>query len=331
MMSDTALDTMGWIAFRMFLVELEDAEFEQVYEQLEKEAIARRECDTNATRLLFSSMTPGDLNSARQYMVAERHVRIEDRYRCAPEKRTRGTMPAAGVAVFSQNELFRAECQNSLACEEQRSDESDNRGNTCGPKEKPNMATFTITDDNNITAFTSSAEAAQAATAAEVTFDSQAALARLTASWPLGRFVDIFNGIPGNIPIARFADRTKAVARIWRAIQPLAGDLESGTAAPCRGNRNKSSQPARSSKEIVSRKAKKRSQAHAVADSGSKKALVIAMMKRAKGATLPQIMLATGWQAHTVRGLVSVLANKGGENIESSKNASHERTYRIPK
>ncbi|MGA2878820.1 MAG: DUF3489 domain-containing protein [Bryobacteraceae bacterium] len=42
------------------------------------------------------------------------------------------------------------------------------------------------------------------------------------------------------------------------------------------------------------------------ADRANKKAEVIAMMKRAKGATLPEIMAATGWQAHTVRGFVSL-------------------------
>jgi hypothetical protein len=46
------------------------------------------------------------------------------------------------------------------------------------------------------------------------------------------------------------------------------------------------------------------------------------MMKRAKGATLAEIMSATKWQAHTVRGFVSMLGSKGGEKIESSKNAA---------
>ena len=55
------------------------------------------------------------------------------------------------------------------------------------------------------------------------------------------------------------------------------------------------------------------------------------MMKRAKGVTLEEIMQATGWQAHTVRGFVSILGSKGGEKIESSKSASGERTYRIAK
>ena len=55
------------------------------------------------------------------------------------------------------------------------------------------------------------------------------------------------------------------------------------------------------------------------------------MMKRAKGATLPEIMKSTGWQPHTVRGFVSILGSKGGEKIESSKNAAGERTYKIGK
>jgi hypothetical protein len=63
----------------------------------------------------------------------------------------------------------------------------------------------------------------------------------------------------------------------------------------------------------------------------NKQAEVIAMMKRAKGATLAEIMEATGWQAHTVRGFVSILGSKGGEKNESSKNAAGERTYRIAK
>jgi hypothetical protein len=65
------------------------------------------------------------------------------------------------------------------------------------------------------------------------------------------------------------------------------------------------------------------------ADRTNKKAEVIDMMKRAKGATLAEIMKLTEWQAHTVRGFVSILGSKGGEKIESSKNAAGERTYKI--
>jgi hypothetical protein len=75
----------------------------------------------------------------------------------------------------------------------------------------------------------------------------------------------------------------------------------------------------------------KKTAAQPKADHANKKAEVIAMMKRAKGATLPEIMKATGWQPHTVRGFVSILGSKGGEKIESSKNAAGERTYKIGK
>ena len=61
----------------------------------------------------------------------------------------------------------------------------------------------------------------------------------------------------------------------------------------------------------------------------NKKAEVIALMKRAKGATLAEIMAVTKWQAHTVRGFVSILGSKGGERVESSKNAGGERVYKI--
>jgi hypothetical protein len=70
-------------------------------------------------------------------------------------------------------------------------------------------------------------------------------------------------------------------------------------------------------------KAPRRARAQKGAEERSnKKAEVIGMMKRAKGATLAEIMATTGWQAHTVRGFVSILGCKGGEKIESSKNAT---------
>ena len=69
----------------------------------------------------------------------------------------------------------------------------------------------------------------------------------------------------------------------------------------------------------------------AKAERANKKAQVIAMMQRAKGITLPEIMKETGWQAHTVRGFVSILGSKGGHKVESSKSDSGERTYRIVK
>jgi hypothetical protein len=86
----------------------------------------------------------------------------------------------------------------------------------------------------------------------------------------------------------------------------------------------KSANPAKAAKAPPAKKSATDARAN-------KKAEVIAMMKRAKGVTLAEIVEATGWQRHTVRGFVSILGSKGGEKIESSKNAAGERSYRIAK
>jgi hypothetical protein len=86
-----------------------------------------------------------------------------------------------------------------------------------------------------------------------------------------------------------------------------------------------------SKKTSPAKKAAKGEKAKVSEERSNKKAEVIAMMKRAKGATLSEIMEATGWQAHTCRGFISLLGSKHGQKIESFKNAVNERTYRIAK
>ncbi|MEK6325883.1 MAG: hypothetical protein AABN33_29960, partial [Acidobacteriota bacterium] len=83
------------------------------------------------------------------------------------------------------------------------------------------MSTFTIDDDNNITAYASAEEVSQSDAAGLIRFDSQATLAKASTDWPMSRFVEIWNGIPGQSPVKKFQDRKKAVARVWAAIQPL--------------------------------------------------------------------------------------------------------------
>jgi len=62
---------------------------------------------------------------------------------------------------------------------------------------------------------------------------------------------------------------------------------------------------------------------------GSKKAQVLALLQRAEGATLPQLMETTGWQAHSVRGFLSTLAKKLDVTIATSQAESGERVYAL--
>jgi hypothetical protein len=71
--------------------------------------------------------------------------------------------------------------------------------------------------------------------------------------------------------------------------------------------------------ESAKKAAKAKKQAKPTAQRANKKAEVITLMKRAKGATLAEIMKATPWQAHTVRGFISIVGKQVGEKIESSK------------
>ena len=61
----------------------------------------------------------------------------------------------------------------------------------------------------------------------------------------------------------------------------------------------------------------------------SKGAKILEMIGRAKGATLAEIMKATDWQAHSVRGFISTAGKKHSVKIESSKNEAGQRTYQI--
>jgi hypothetical protein len=65
---------------------------------------------------------------------------------------------------------------------------------------------------------------------------------------------------------------------------------------------------------------------------GSKKSIVLGLLRRKDGATLAEIAKATDWQNHSIRGFISGnLTKKMGLTVESTKNAAGERTYRVAK
>ena len=63
---------------------------------------------------------------------------------------------------------------------------------------------------------------------------------------------------------------------------------------------------------------------------GSKTAKILDLLKRADGATLKELMKATGWQPHSVRGFVSgTVGKKMGLIVTSTKGEGGERSYSI--
>lgn len=186
------------------------------------------------------------------------------------------------------------------------------------------MTTFTIDTDNTITAFAELEDALNHRVGAmEGTFASEDELARLSAEWPIGRYVELWNSFAGVVPftdlkpVKKFTDRKTAISRIWRAVQalrpaPAHHAAPKAPAAPQATTEAKANRKARTPRE------------------NSKKAIVLELLRRPDGATIADIMGATEWQAHSVRGFLSgSLAKKMGLTIESLKTSEGARAYRV--
>ena len=156
-----------------------------------------------------------------------------------------------------------------------------------------------------------------------VAFATEKELTKLSADWPITRFVEVWNAFAGAPPfgdlkpVKKFTDRKTAVSRIWKAIQALAPTPPPQAA------------PVAPTKAKATRKPSAKKATPAARD-GSKKAIVLDMLKRPGGVTLADIMSATDWQAHSVRGFISgSLGKKMGLTVESFKRPDGVRAYRI--
>jgi hypothetical protein len=94
----------------------------------------------------------------------------------------------------------------------------------------------------------------------------------------------------------------------------------------------KTAKGAKSKTEGKAKKPAKETEGKAAAPRAeSKGAKILDMIARAKGATLAEIMKATDWQAHSVRGFISTAGKKHNVKIESSKNDAGDRVYKSAK
>jgi len=83
-------------------------------------------------------------------------------------------------------------------------------------------------------------------------------------------------------------------------------------------------------KARAAKKAPKAPKKAGVARDGSKAAKILELLKRPDGATLAEIMKATDWQAHSVRGFISgTLSKKLGLAVASAKTEVGERRYSV--
>ena len=184
------------------------------------------------------------------------------------------------------------------------------------------MTTFAIDTDNTITAYT----ALDVIPEEQARFANEKELAKLAANWSIDHLVEVWNSFAGAPPfgdlkpVKKFTDRKTAVARIWRAIQALT-PAPAQHAAPTAPKKAKATKEAKPKGDATGPKG---------AREGSKKAIVLDLLKRPDGATLQEIVSVTGWMAHSVRGFISGgLGKKMGLTVESLKTAQGARVYRI--
>jgi hypothetical protein len=219
------------------------------------------------------------------------------------------------------------------------------------------MKTFTIENEtNHITAHRTAREAKSVAGAES--FATASALAGLAAHWHTARLVGIWNKLPGATPVRKFKDRATAVSRIWKAIQNF------GEAVPAEAKRESepvsaldtASAPSESAPEpeatpatpvapqtpgVAAEKGPARTGASRAKKppvaatkegfrAGSKTQTILGLLNRPGGATLQQIIRATGWQAHSVRGFISgTVGKKMGLTVVSVKTGDADRTYSL--
>jgi hypothetical protein len=126
-------------------------------------------------------------------------------------------------------------------------------------------------------------------------------------------------------------DKAAVAAEQGAHVAPGKASPQKGASQKKRAPKAKKSAKAPAHKKEAKALRRARAQNGATEDRLHKKAEVVAMMRRAKGATLDEIIAVTSWQRHTVRGFVSLLGSKGGLKVESAKNAAGERSYRIAK
>jgi hypothetical protein len=124
---------------------------------------------------------------------------------------------------------------------------------------------------------------------------------------------------PEKAPSKKAASRKKSAPK----------SQKSGSAAKAKGGAN--TKPQKAAKK--STKSPKSEEAKAAGGrEGSKTEIILGLLRRAKGATLGELMDATSWQPHSCRGFISgTVGKKMGLTVKSEKREDGTRVYSIAK
>jgi hypothetical protein len=126
----------------------------------------------------------------------------------------------------------------------------------------------------------------------------------------------------------RFSEDTNSAGEPAVGAQ-AAFNATAADAAKKRGRPRTTTEPVETPKRGRSKKATEASGPRKTRDD-TKQAQLIAMLRRKEGATIAQIVAATGWQPHTVRGaFAGALKKRLGLEVSSEKVESRGRVYRI--
>ena len=214
--------------------------------------------------------------------------------------------------------------------------------------DRATMTIFAISNDNYISVL-DAIEDAQSNPETQH-FSSLKQLGKLAAEWPASRLLEIWSNLPGAMPVKKFTDRKTAVIRIWKQIgdtmaaSPTAApahDAEESESANAAGATQEPS-VAQQATEVAaageegtdetSRPKRRHSGAPKAQGprEGRKTVRVLELLKRPGGATSAELMAATGWQAHSVRGFLSgTIGKKMGLALLSAKR-EETRAYSLP-
>jgi len=130
--------------------------------------------------------------------------------------------------------------------------------------------------------------------------------------------------------------QTAAVAEQGAHVAPEKAPSKKGASqkkgAP-KGQKTAKGAKAKAAPKKVSKKAAKpaRKKEASAPRAESKGAKILEMIGRPKGASLAEIVKATDWQKHSIRGFLSTAAKKHSLKIESSKTEAGDRVYQIRK